>query len=328
MTSRSVWLAAVPSDARFAAFTRNRYASAMSLTRTTRRQVPSFSLYGEHSEGGPSDSLHIEDIGSRSRKYLWKIGTHRHAGLCQCVYLTTGDVLADLEQSRTTLTGPVAMIVPAGTVHGFEFRADSQGYVLTFDMARVLAQAGASQQAPIAEMFAVPHTIDLSVDAPLAARAARILESLLQEFRQPDAGERPVAGWLACSALWVLAGHSGAAAALSRAPHDLGRLWRFRQLIELHYLEHWSVERYARRLALSETSLNRLCQSITGTTAFEVIQQRLALEARRRLIYVPVSVAAIAAELGFKDPAYFSRFFRKHSGMSPSVFRRRREAGG
>jgi AraC family transcriptional activator of pobA len=285
-------------------------------------------LYGEQSQSGATDSLHIEDIQSRSRKYLWKIGTHRHAGLCQCVYLAAGEVVADLEQSRVTLAGPAVMIVPAGTVHAFAFRAESQGYVLTFDMARVLTQAGASLQAPIAAMFAVPHTIDLSRDAAVAARAARIFESLLQEFRQPDAFERPVAGWLACSALWVLAEHSGAGATRSRAPHDLGRLWRFRQLIELHYLEHWSVDRYARRLALSETSLNRLCQSLAGTTAFELIQQRLALEARRRLIYVPVSVAAIAAELGFKDPAYFSRFFRKHSGMSPSVFRRRREAGG
>jgi AraC family transcriptional activator of pobA len=313
----------------FAAFPCKRYADCMSLTRTTRRQVPSFSLYGERAMSGPTDSLHIEDIQSRSRKYLWKIGTHRHAGLCQCVYLTTGDVVADLEQSRTTLKGPVAMLVPAGTVHAFAFRAESQGYVLTFDITRVLAAAGAARQAPIAEMFAVPHTIDLSADPTLAARAGRIFESL-----QPDAFERPVAGWLACAALWVLAEQSSVGAALSRAPplstasHDLGRLWRFRQLIELHYLEHWSVERYARRLALSETSLNRLCQRIAGTTAFEVIQQRLALEARRRLTYVPLSVAAIAAELGFKDPAYFSRFFRKHSGMSPSVFRRRQEAGG
>jgi AraC family transcriptional activator of pobA len=88
------------------------------------------------------------------------------------------------------------------------------------------------------------------------------------------------------------------------------------------------VQRYARRVAMSETSLNRLCQSLAGTTAFDLIQQRLALEARRRLTFVPASIASIAAELGFKDPAYFSRFFRKHSGVSPSTFRKRHEAGG
>jgi AraC family transcriptional activator of pobA len=66
---------------------------------------------------------------------------------------------------------------------------------------------------------------------------------------------------------------------------------------------------------------------LCGTTAFDLIQQRLALEARRRLVFRAHPVQGIAAELGFKDPAYFSRFFRRHCGMSPAEFRRR-QAGG
>jgi AraC family transcriptional activator of pobA len=301
----------------------------MSLTRTTRRQVPNFSLYGESSlGGGQTEPFHIEDIQSRSRRYLWKIAAHRHSGLCQCIYLTTGSVVADLEDSRTTLAGPAAIFVPEGAVHAFAFRDESQGYVLTVDLGRLLTRAGASQQTPIADTFSIPRAIDLTGDAALAARAVRIFESLLQEFQQPDAFKSPVGDWLACSGLWVLAAHAGSLHTASLGRDDFGRLWRFRQLIELHYLQHWTVERYSRCLALSATSLNRLCQSLIGATAFDMIQQRLALEARRRLVYLPESVACIAAELGFKDPAYFSRFFRKHSGVSPSLFRRRQEAGG
>jgi AraC family 4-hydroxyphenylacetate 3-monooxygenase operon regulatory protein len=58
-----------------------------------------------------------------------------------------------------------------------------------------------------------------------------------------------------------------------------------------------------------------------------LIQQRLALEARRRLVFLAHPVNGICTELGFKDPAYFSRFFRRHCGMSPNEFRRR-NAGG
>jgi len=109
--------------------------------------------------------------------------------------------------------------------------------------------------------------------------------------------------------------------------HDPERLRRFRHLIESQYLKHWPVKRYARHLALSETSLNRLCRRLAGSTAFDMIQRRLALEARRRLVYAGNSVSGIAAELGFKDPAYFSRFFRRHSGVSPNEFRRRHVGG-
>jgi AraC family transcriptional activator of pobA len=297
----------------------------------TLRQVPSFALYGEvRPPAFSAGPLHIEDIQSRSRKYLWKIATHRHVGLCQCVYLISGTVTRELEDSRGTFAGPVAILIPSGTIHAFKFRAESQGFVLTFDLGRLLSQTGAPQQAPIAEMFSMPRTVDLTADSTLASRVAQIFESLLLEFRQPDGFNSPVIGWLASSALWVLAAHTDAHVGPAGPPRraDLERLWRFRQLVEQHYSQHWSVERYARLLAVSASSLNRLCRGLTGVTAFDLIQQRVALEARRHLVYLPISVAAIAAELGFKDPAYFSRFFRKHCGMSPAVFRRRQEAGG
>lgn len=302
-------------------------------------------MYGEHKRDGVvADPLHIEDIRSRSRKYLWTIATHRHVGLCQCVFVATGAVTRDLEDSRATYTGPVAIVVPAGAVHAFAFRAESQGYVLTFDLARLLSHLGTAQQAPIAALFSMPRTLELAAHLSGSQRMAALFECLLQEFRQPEGFKSPVIGWLASSALWLLALHaagvtatlgvgrdqgatSGAATAAA-GRDELARLWRFRQLIERHYTKHWGVARYARALALSTTSLNRLCHSVTGSTASDVIQQRLMLECRRRLIYLPMSIAAIAAELGFKDPAYFSRFFRKHCGMSPSEFRQRRDAGG
>lgn len=170
--------------------------------------------------------------------------------------------------------------------------------------------------------------MQLDSDRLFAARAAQLLEALLQEFRQPDSYATPVSRWLACSVLWMLAAQCiSSTSAMPAVRRDVDRLRRFRSAIDSHYLQHWPVERYARQLALSESSLNRLCRSLTGGTAFEVIQQRLALEARRRLAYIAGPVAAIATDLGFKDPAYFCRFFRKHNGMSPTDFRRRRDGG-
>jgi len=308
----------------------------MNLSRSTRRRIPTFSLYGEQSATiGPTDPLHIEDIPSRSRKYLWKIGTHRHTGLCQLVYVTTGRMVVDLEEAHQEFAGPVIVVIPAGTVHGFRFRAETEGYVLTMDLDRLLSPASAAQQKSIAGLFAAPRTLRLDLDPGQAERTAQLLDGLLQEFRQPDSLVAPVCGWLACAVLWRLAAvaatvpdsNSGVADGDVPAGYDLSRLRRFRLTVEAHYLEHWPVQRYARTLAISESSLNRLCRTLTGSTAFDVIQQRLALEARRRLVYVAVSVTALAAELGFRDPAYFCRFFRKRCGMSPTEFRRRHGGG-
>jgi AraC family transcriptional activator of pobA len=298
-------------------------------SRSIRRSIPSFSLYGEAPAlAAQTDGVHIEDIQSRSRKYLWKIGTHRHILLSQCVLVTAGPVTVTLDDRRAALAGPALMIIPAGTVHGFRFRADTEGHVLTVDLAHVLNIAADVHQAPIETLFSMPRAIDLRRDPQLALRAGQLLERLDHEFTQPGNWAAPVGGWLACSVLWILAHGT----ALHGAPELHGseeavRLRRFRHLIESQYLKHWPVRRYARQLDLSETSLNRLCLRLAGSTAFELIQQRLALEARRRLVYAVNSVSGIAGELGFNDPAYFSRFFRRHSGVSPNEFRRRGRGG-
>jgi AraC family transcriptional activator of pobA len=286
-------------------------------------------LYGETpAANGHADSLHIEDIQSRSRKYLWHIGTHRHTQLCQCVLVTAGPVAVVLEDMPMKFDGAAVIIIPAGTIHSFRFRPETEGYVLTVNLQRLLSIVSAGHQAPIEALFAIPRATDLALNPSLVARLAQQLECLANEYRQVERNLEPIRSWLACSVLWSVS--QGCAASLRAELHsgqDLERLRQFRALIDGHYTEHWSVERYARQIGMSETSLNRLCRRLTGSTSFDLVQQRMALEARRRLIHGPGSVIGIAGELGFKDSAYFCRFFRRHNGLSPTKYRRR-HAGG
>ena len=64
-------------------------------------------------------------------------------------------------------------------------------------------------------------------------------------------------------------------------------------------------------------------RTVAGKSPFEVAQERLLLEARRKLIYIAAPVSLLAYELGFEDPAYFWRFFKRRTGMTPKEFRRR-----
>jgi AraC family transcriptional regulator, transcriptional activator of pobA len=301
--------------------------------RPTRRKIPSFSLYGEiPAAQGSADSrhngpLHIEDIQSRSRKYLWRIGTHRHTQLYQCVLVTAGPVTVVLEESQTKFDGAAVAIIPAGTIHSFRFRPETRGYVLTVNLQHLLSGVSAAHQAPIEALFAVPRAADLGLKGSLVTRAAQQLECLLQEYQHSERDREPIRGWLACCVLWSMSQACTTVLPEMQCGQDLERLRQFRELIDEHFTEHWSIERYARRLAVSETSLNRLCRRLTGGTGFDLVQQRLALEARRSLIHGPSSVIGIAGDLGFKDAAYFCRFFRRHNGLSPTEFRRR-HAGG
>ena len=91
--------------------------------------------------------------------------------------------------------------------------------------------------------------------------------------------------------------------------------------LEAHYLEHWPVSRYADQLGLSTERLNRMVRAETGLNAQALLHQRLVREACRRLVHVAAPVSRLAFELGFEDPAYFCRFFRRHTGVSPTAYR-------
>jgi AraC family transcriptional activator of pobA len=74
-------------------------------------------------------------------------------------------------------------------------------------------------------------------------------------------------------------------------------------------------------LAVSASQLTRLSRRHLGASAKEVIQQRLEIEARRLLLLTARPAAQISRDLGFTDPSYFTRFFRRRTGQSPTRFR-------
>ena len=114
-----------------------------------------------------------------------------------------------------------------------------------------------------------------------------------------------------------------------RAPASRGGqalFTRFIVLVEAHHAEHWPVSRYADRLGLTPERLNRVTRAETGQAALDLVHERLAREACRRLTYVAAPISQLAYELGFEDPAYFCRFFKRHAGCSPREYRQRTRA--
>ena len=97
---------------------------------------------------------------------------------------------------------------------------------------------------------------------------------------------------------------------------------RFRTLLETDFARHHQVAHYAHALGMSDKTLSRLCVASAGLPAKALIDQRIALEARRLLAHTSQTVEQIADSLGFGEPTNFSKFFRRAAGLSPSDFRR------
>jgi len=98
-------------------------------------------------------------------------------------------------------------------------------------------------------------------------------------------------------------------------------LFKYRSLIDHYYKKEKQVAFYADRLNISANYLNILCKKHFHVSATALIHERLVLEAKRILLTTEMPIKEIAFDLGFYDVAYFSKFFKNQTQITPRKFR-------
>ena len=96
---------------------------------------------------------------------------------------------------------------------------------------------------------------------------------------------------------------------------------KFSELLEKHAFEHKQVTQYAAMLNLSAYQLNSIAKSTLGKTCSALINAYMILEAKRNILATANQIHQVACQLGYEDVSYFIRFFKKHTGYSPEMFR-------
>jgi AraC family transcriptional activator of pobA len=271
--------------------------------------IPSYALYGEDHASEQPDFLHIETIAARSSLHDWEIAPHRHAGFVQALLVREGRVRVSFDGTEREDDGPLAVVAPAGTVHGFRFSEGTAGWVLTLPGDFAARAEGPAD--PLQGLLL--RGGQFALDPASAQRAAWLAGEMLG-LQETGRTQAPLRRALAEALVRSLVPPEPDADDPGLHP----RLDCFRQLVEAHYREHRDLDFYAAALGLTRRSLSRLTAERLGCTPITVIHRRLATEARRLLRYTGASAAQIAAELGFEDPSYFSRFYLRMTGNRPA----------
>lgn len=290
--------------------------------------VSRFALYGEKPGADDPEFIHIEDIQVRSSLYQWRIGPHLHRRMFQIVFVADGPAEVRIEDTLVQAQAPCAVCIPGNVVHGFVFSPRSVGYVVTISEALLFDIGRRNGRQLFDPLLVESRIVEFGQGTARADFAIRLLEQLAHEFLAREIGRNAMFEWLFDAVLMTIRRQLAAEGELAGPGNE--RRDRFAEacrLIEDHYREHPSVAACADRLGLSQSRLNRLCRRFAGRTFLDLVHDRLALQAQRHLIYTSATVEMIAYELGFGDPGYFCRFFKRRTGMTPGEFRRERQVG-
>lgn len=286
---------------------------------TRKRRPPQLVAYAEVRHFAPDEGMHFEPISVRGRMHDWSIPAHRHSGLLQVHWLAAGAVQASFDGDGRQLSAPALWVVPPGVVHGYRYSSGSDGCQLTVPAA-VLADTS-PLGAALAGRLRRPVCLEPGRRDPRRRAWGDLFTRIGAEFRAtlPWRGDalRALVDVLALDILRAMP---------DGAPGDAlttDLVGRFRALVDANYRAHHDLAFYADALAVTPDHLSRRCRASGGMSALAILHERLGVEARRQLAYTGKPVGAIAIELGFGDPAYFSRFFARLTGAAPLAFRSR-----
>jgi AraC family transcriptional activator of pobA len=280
--------------------------------------VPKLRLYRERAEKQDAWFVNVGHVSDRGR---WRTEPHAHPAYGQVIFVSQGRGVMNLEGRSEPFEGPCALLLPTECVHGLDYEIDVDRWVVTVEVS-YLAQLNAKLQ-EFMQLWALPRMTSFAGQPDAAAEFLDLIRKLEQEVRDKPVGHVVGTEALLTSLLLVIT----RATALEQPEADgvtrhATRLAdRFRELIDQHYRLNLPLQSYASMLAVSPAQLRTACAAAAGLSPIKMIHARIVTEAKRSLIFGDMSIEQIAYSLGFTDTAYFTRFFRKEVGQSPSQFR-------
>ena len=288
----------------------------------TRSDVPNFFVYGEPSRSLDVGFLHVETVMERKTLHFGHVSPHKHPLMGQITYWFQGNGTYRIEEETWNFSAPAVSFVPSNVVHGFDVDEQSDAIVVSVsdDMLKAIApQVALNLDLPI---FLTGQPAD-----PVWTRLKTLLDMVAEDYRDRGAdGEQVLSGLI--SVVLSLMGRIGGHVALPSTSAAVSLGLALRRLIDLHYRKDWPVGAYVNLLATTPHLLDKAAREVFGLSVKELLLERRLLEAKRLLMFTVRSVEDIAGEIGFEDPAYFSRFFRKRTSEAPAAWRRRHLQAG
>lgn len=284
------------------------------------RLVPNFFVYGEPDRPIDTGFIHVEAISERWYLHYGVAAAHKHDRLAQITFWTRGGGRYRIEDQVLDFTAPAVSFIPSGIIHAFSVEAQ------TSDALVISVADGALPPIRALSSLDTGHPVMVRGQPghPQWQHLSDIMHRTHADYRNGNARALAALTAVAMNDIALLA------EADSHRPQQgpVGLAMAFRRFVDLHFREGWSMEQYVVALGTTSHLLARACHAAFGQPPKACVDDRRLLEAKRLLQFTIRPVEDIGYEIGFEDPAYFSRFFRRRTGKPPGEWRKAQEEQG
>jgi len=287
-----------------------------------RKKIPVFNIK-ENRDNNKNKNFKVAAFDRASYKAAEMEDDRRHEYF-EIIWLRNGTGIHQIDMLDHLYEGSVLFFLAPGQVHKITEHKDSEGYILKFlpDVFK--------QERDFIDFVFETCLVDTERSCPVIGIPEAmndVIQELFFRFTEEFNKQQPDADIILGSYLKILTTHIrrikntylSKEAYTNKPQYDLFR--KFKIAVEHHYKSKHAVQDYASHLKTQGRTLNAVAKKYGNKSALEIIQDRILLEAKRRLFNETGSIKELCYELGFEDPAYFTRFFKKNVGVAPQHFK-------
>jgi len=236
------------------------------------------------------------------------------------LWITEGEGLARIDFQEYLLQPQRILYITPDQKGSIVHMADS-GYLLMFTEELLLTASGTKRKSAVLQWTVDPCMyFDISSDQLVDFKL--LWEILERNINRP--GTKLLSAKIV-HLLWIYPQLAkGTHSEKTASEEDADLIKRLKKLIDTYFKDQKESVFYADKLQIPLWKLNRICKEILGDTVHDILLDRTITEAKRLLLSSNRSIKEINFELGFKDPSYFNKVFKRLCGLSPRAYRARK----
>ena len=244
---------------------------------------------------------------------------HRHNSYV-LVFFTNGSGTHEIDFDVFTIQPGSMFFLQPGQMHHWNLSDDVEGFVIFYSQEMYNLYFGQKTIADYPFYSSVDNKPEMVFDASELKAILPYFESLIIETQSNQLLKQDKTMNL-LDIIHIEIARKYSETHLHEAHSYNVKIKNFEVLLEQNFKTEKAPFFYASRLNITLKHLNRICNEMLQKTTTEVITARIILEAKRMLMDKKFTVNEIATELGFDDYSYFTRLFKKHTGITPTDFR-------